>query len=70
MKAVEFTTDLNGGSVLQIPQEITAQLPKSGRVRVIVLTDDDHDDANWRRAAYEHFLRDDCAEDSVYDSCQ
>ena len=70
MNALEFTTDLNGAPVLKIPSEIAAQLPKTGRVRVIVLSDDDSEDAIWRQAAYEQFLRDDSPEDSIYDSCQ
>ena len=40
MRAVEFTTELSGAAVLPIPREIAAQLPKSGKARIIVLTDD------------------------------
>lgn len=67
MNAVEFTTELSGTAVLQIPSEAAAQLPKTGRARVIVLTDDGSDDAHWRSAAYEQFLRDDSQEDAIYD---
>lgn len=67
MNAVEFTTELRGGSVLQIPPNAVAQLPKAGKVRVIVLTED-AEDTEWRAAAYEQFLRDEPPEDSVYDS--
>jgi hypothetical protein len=68
MNAVEFTTELSGGSVLAIPQEIAAQLPKSGRARIIVLTGDDTEDPEWRAASYQQFLREDPPEDSIYDS--
>ena len=68
MKAVEFTTELSGAAVLPIPREIAAQLPKSGKARVIVLTDESTDEAEWRAGAYEQFLRDDSAEDAIYDS--
>ncbi len=68
MNAVEFTTELSGAAVLSIPREIAAQLPKSGKARIIVLTDDATDEAEWRAGAYEQFLRDDSAEDAVYDS--
>ena len=68
MNAVEFTTELSGIAVLPIPQEIAAQLPKSGKARVIVLTDEDTDEAQWRAGAYEQFLRDDSAQDAIYDS--
>jgi hypothetical protein len=70
MNAVEFITELNGALSLPIPQEEAAQLPKSGRARVIVLTEEDGEDGQWRLAAYEQFLRDDAAEDSIYDSYQ
>jgi hypothetical protein len=68
MNAVEFTTDLSGAAVLPIPREIAAQLPKSGKARIIVLTNEDTDEAQWRAGAYEQFLRDDSAEDAVYES--
>jgi hypothetical protein len=66
VKAVEFTAELNGSSVLAIPQEVARQLPAAGRASVIVLTNDDTDDADWRRAAYGQFLRDDPPEDAAY----
>ncbi len=68
MSAVEFTTELNGASVLTVPQDIAAQLPKSGTAKIIILTDGDDDESEWRRAAYEQFLRDDPSEDAIYDS--
>ncbi len=68
MNAVQFTTELNGAAVLSIPQGIAAQLPKSGRARIIVLTDQDAEQAEWRAGAYEQFLREDSAEDAIYDS--
>jgi hypothetical protein len=68
MNAVEFTTELTGAAVLPIPREIAAQLPKSGKARILVLTDDATDEAEWRAGAYEQFLRDDSAEDAIYDS--
>ena len=68
MNAVEFTTELSGTAMLSIPREIAAQLPKSGKARIIVLTDEDTDQAQWRDGAYEQFLRDDPAEDAIYDS--
>jgi hypothetical protein len=68
MNAVEFTTELSDSAVLTIPTEIAARLPKAGRARVIVLTDEDNEDVEWRAAAYQQFLRDDPPEDAVYDS--
>jgi hypothetical protein len=68
MRTVEFTTELGEKPVVTIPQEVAAQLPKVGRARIIILTADDPDDARWRSAAYEQFVRDDSQEDAIYDS--
>ena len=68
--AVEFTAELSGAAVLQIPSEAAAQLPKAGKARVIVLTDADTDDSERRAAGYQQFLREDPPEDAIYDSCR
>ena len=68
MNAVEFVTELKGATVLDIPDEIAARLPKAGKARIIVLTEEPTDDDDWRAAAYEQFLRDDPPEDAIYDS--
>ena len=70
MNAVEFTTELSGAAVLAIPSDVAAQLPKTGRARIIVLTDEHSDEADWRAGAYQQFLRDDPQEDAIYDSCR
>ena len=70
MNAVEFTTELSGAAVLPIPVEAAAQLPKTGMARIIVLTDEISDDADWRAGAYAQFLRDYPEEDAIYDSCR
>jgi hypothetical protein len=67
MNAVEFTTRLNGGDALPIPPEIVQRLPKTGRARVIVLTEESEGEFEWRQATYEQFLREDPPEDSIYD---
>ena len=68
MKAIEFTTELSGGAVLKIPSESAAQLPMLGKARVIILTDDDPDDAERRAGAYDQFLHEDAPGDTVYDT--
>jgi hypothetical protein len=68
MNAVEFVTKLKGTTVLNIRSEIAAQLPKAGKARIIVLTEEPTDDEEWRATAYEQFMRDDPPEDAVYDS--
>jgi hypothetical protein len=68
MNAEEFTTELTDSGLLRIPAEVAARLPKSGRVRIIVLTEDQAEDAEWRLGAYAQFLREDPPADSAYDS--
>lgn len=68
MNAVEFTAELSEAPLLTIPREAAAQLPGSGRARVIVLTCDSDGDAGWHHGAYQQFLRDDAPEDAIYDT--
>ena len=68
MRAIEFTIELTGQSVVPIPKEVAAALPKAGAARVIILTDDHAEDTQWQRGAYEQFLRDDTPEDAIYDT--
>jgi hypothetical protein len=68
MHAIEFTTELGQKPIVTIPKELAAKLPTSGSARVIILTADDPDDVQWKKAAYEQFARDDAPEDSVYDT--
>jgi hypothetical protein len=68
MKAVEFTVELSDKPFVAIPRDVAAQLPASGVARVIILTENDEGDRQWRLGAYEQFARDDSPEDAVYDT--
>ena len=68
MRAVEFTAELGEKRVVAIPDDVADQLPKRGRVRVIILSADESEDSEWHAGAYEQFVREDPPEDSVYDS--
>jgi hypothetical protein len=68
MNAVEFITELSDSGQLRIPAEAAAQLPTTGRARVIILTEDHGEEREWRSGAYAQFLREDPPEDAVYDS--
>ena len=70
MSTIEFETELRGDSTLALPPEVVERLPKSGRVTVVVLVPDDPEDEQWRRAAYEQFMKDDGPEDAIYDTYQ
>ena len=67
MRQIEFDTELKGRPFLAIPQEVAAQLPKSGHAKVIILLSENAEDKEWQAAAYEQFMREDSPEDSVYD---
>lgn len=68
MKSIEFDTQLEGKSFLNIPQDVMARLPKAGHAKIIVLVDEDREDTHWRLAAHEQFMREDSPEDAVYDA--
>jgi hypothetical protein len=67
MKTVEFETELSDDRTLKIPPELALTLPRRGKATVVVCIDMDTEDAVWRAAAYEHFLKDDSEDDAVYD---
>ncbi len=70
MAPIEFEAELRGESTLPLPPEVLQRLPTSGRATVVLLVQDDLDDANWRRASYEQFMKEDPPEDAIYDSYQ
>lgn len=56
MNVVEFITELSGSRTLIVPVDVADQLPRSGRVRVLLLTETD--EAAALDAAYEQaYLR-------------
>ena len=67
MKQIEFDTELQDKPFLILPQEVAAQLPKSGHAKVILLVAEDAEDGEWQAAANEQFMRENSSEDSVYD---
>ena len=67
MKTIEFETELKGSRSLLIPDSVAAALPSTGKATVLICVDLDPSDQEWRKASYEQFLRDDSAEDAVYD---
>lgn len=68
MTPIQFETELRGEPALVLPPEVLAQLPKTGRAKVLVLVEGDAEDIEWRRASYEQFMRDDSPADDVYDA--
>ena len=67
MRQIEFDTELQDKPFLAVPQEVAAELPKSGHAKVILLLAEDAEDEEWRAAAYEQFMKENGSEDSVYD---
>jgi hypothetical protein len=70
MTPIEFETELRGESILPLPPDVAARLPKSGRATVVLLVQEDADDDQWRQASYEQFMKDDSPDDAIYDSYQ
>ena len=81
MSSIEFETVLHGEPTLVIPPDVIARLPKSGLATVVFFVKEglikdgnenggqgDPEDADWRRASYEQFMKDDSSEDAVYDA--
>lgn len=69
MNAIEFTAEMSESATLIIPPEMIGQLPRTGTVRVIVLTTAAPGvEAEWRAASYEQFMADDSPEDAIYES--
>jgi hypothetical protein len=66
MRAVEFETEVHGGT-LTIPPLLAASLPPHIKARVILLMGNDQDDVDWRQSARQQFLRDDSEADTIYD---
>jgi hypothetical protein len=67
MHAIEFEANLSGKKAIAIPREAADQLASVGKAKVIILFDSEAGDPAWRKAAYEHFMKDDEPEDSIYD---
>jgi hypothetical protein len=67
MRQIESDTELQDKPFLSVPQEVAAQLPKSGHAKVILLLAEDAEDEEWQAEAYEQFMRENSSEDSVYD---
>ena len=70
MHAIELTTGSGGSRMLPIPRDVTAQLPKTGRARIIVPAGEVAGGAGWRLGACRQFLRDGSPEDAICDSCR
>jgi hypothetical protein len=64
VRQIEFDTELEDKPFLSVPQEVAAQLPKSGHAKVILLVAEDEE---WQALAYEQLMRENSSEDSVYD---
>jgi hypothetical protein len=68
MTALEFQTSLAPDGTLKVPKEVASQLEDVSSFRVLVLvSDEQEEDADWRRLGIEQFLKDDVETDSIYD---
>jgi hypothetical protein len=68
VKALEFEARLGTDANLRVPEELAAQIPKEGAVRVIVLVPENSEDLDWRRLTQEQLLVGYSESDSIYDA--
>jgi len=70
MRAFEFQAQIGNDKTLSVPPEVAKQLPEQSPLRVIVLVDDGHDEAEeraWIRFGNEEFLKGYAESDAIYD---
>jgi hypothetical protein len=68
MKAYEFPTKVTPEGKLEIPEDISSQLPPNQAMRAIILVAEDaEDEAAWARLTCEQFLAGYDESDSIYD---
>lgn len=68
MQAVEFTSEVNEHGELPVPRDLAKTLPRTKKVRVILLfPSDDTEDRDWSRLTAEQFLKGYAAGDAIYD---
>jgi len=66
MKAYEYIAEVLSDGHLSIPDNIKQQIKPSGKVRVMLLLEDD--DAAWTMLATSEFLRGYSDKDAIYDN--
>jgi hypothetical protein len=68
VKALEFEATLGMDANLRVPEDLAAQIPKEGPVRVIVLVPENDEESDWRQLTREQLLRSYSESDSIYDA--
>lgn len=66
MNAIEFITELEGKAELKLPPEAARLLPRSGRARVIVLTEEDELRPGWLQVSERSLSRAYAADEPEY----
>ncbi len=65
---LEFQASLKEDNTLNVPADVASHLKGAGQFRVLVLlTDDENEDEDWRRFGMEQFLKGYAESDSIYD---
>jgi hypothetical protein len=67
MKAFEFQTRIEPDGKLQVPPEVTAQVPKEQAVRVVLLVAEGDGDSEWADFTTGQFLNGYAESDAIYD---
>ncbi len=68
MKALEFTAPFKPDGTISVPVPVAAQLAPGQQLRILVLVEDDEEeDADWYRMAAQGFFRGYDEGDAIYD---
>ena len=70
MAAIEFWARIGPDRTVKIPNGFADRVAADGAVRVILLVDDEREDAEWRRLASKQLLRAYAEEDAIYDDIE
>ena len=68
MTTLDFESSLDANGAVKVPEDVASQLRSLPSFRVIVLVpDEDDDEADWRRLGIEQFVKGYADSDSIYD---
>ena len=67
MPVWEFQSHLTPNKTIAVPQDVASQLQPSESVRVVLVTGENGDDADWKRMTAEQFLKGYASSDDIYD---
>jgi hypothetical protein len=67
MRAVEFESSITREGQIELPAEVTRQIPAGEQIRVVVMWESPDSDSAWRAAGRQRFAAPYCPEDEIYE---